>query len=161
MLDLKDVLHNLIQTDYFTAVASVAITLSVVWVVLRIKKLQFKKDYREELRDLIQIYIGEGEMSVKEYTLLLRKMAHLGNYTGVYRDSVYKMIRELGENGDIQFSENIFETEEIEAERKKAAQNDELVKQMLQENLNLKKQLENKNNPVLIDTDEYDWHKNK
>ena len=90
---------------------------------LYIKALKIKYDFSDELRQLVNKYLQTEQITVRALGVLIRIVAQMGNYLGIYRKHVETMIKECGENGGLTFSEGIFDEKDDDKENKKDESN--------------------------------------
>ncbi|WP_240992270.1 hypothetical protein [Candidatus Phytoplasma tritici] len=145
-MDIQQTIINIVESKSFISLISIFLGIFSYWFYLYIKELKSKYDFSDELREVVNQYIKKGKMNLSEYGALIRLMAHMGNYLGIYRKHVETMIKEFGENGGLNFSEGIFD----EKEKKENNNND--LDELLKENLELKKQLNNTKNPLIVES---------
>jgi hypothetical protein len=149
-------INNLIESKIVISFISLFFGIFVYWFYLYIKELQEKYDFSDELREVVNHYIKNGAISLKEYGALIRIVAQMGNYLGIYREHVQRMIKEFDENGGLNFAEGVFNETENNADNKEKSFNND-TEQLLKENLRLKQQLNNIKTPLIIENNENDF----
>ncbi|MDC9032281.1 hypothetical protein [Columbia Basin potato purple top phytoplasma] len=106
-MNIQQIIINIFESSIFTSFLSfllgIALGISIYRFYLYIKKLQTKYEYSDELREIIHNYILNGEMKTKEFGRLFHQMCQMANYLGIYRQDVHRMMRELQENGKLDF----------------------------------------------------------
>ncbi len=147
-------INNLIESKIFISLISLFCGIFIYWFYLYIKELQKKYEFSDELREVVNHYIKNGAITVREYGALIRIVAQMGNYLGIYREHVQRMIKEFDENGGLNFAEGVFDETENNADNKEK-NND--IEQLLKENLRLKQQLNNIKTPLIIENNENDF----
>ncbi|MGE9276915.1 MAG: hypothetical protein ACQKHC_03500 [Candidatus Phytoplasma pruni] len=134
-------INNLIESKIFISLISLFFGIFVYWFYLYIKELQEKYDFSDELREVVN-HMKNGKINLREYGALIRIMAQMGNYLGIYREHVQRMIKEFDENGGLNFAEGVFDEKENNADNKDKPFNND-TERLLKENLRLKQQLNN------------------
>ncbi len=147
-------INNLIESKIFISLISLFCGIFIYWFYLYIKELQKKYEFSDELREVVNHYIKNGAITVREYSALIRIVTQMGNYLGIYREHVQRMIKEFDENGGLNFAEGVFDETENNADNKEK-NND--IEQLLKENLRLKQQLNNIKTPLIIENNENDF----
>ncbi|XXP77240.1 MAG: hypothetical protein AB3N34_02780 [Lettuce witches'-broom phytoplasma] len=146
-------INNLIESKIFISLISLFFGIFIYWFYLYIKELQKKYEFSDELREVVNHYIKNGDITVREYGALIRIVAQMGNYLGIYREHVQRMIKEFNENGGLNFAEGVFAEAENNADNKEKPFNND-TERLLKENLRLKKQLNNIKTPLIIENNE-------
>ncbi|XXP77470.1 MAG: hypothetical protein AB3N34_00815 [Lettuce witches'-broom phytoplasma] len=149
-------INNLIESKIFISLISLFFGIFIYWFYLYIKELQKKYEFSDELREVVNHYIKNGTITVREYGALIRIVAQMGNYLGIYREHVQRMIKEFDENGGLNFAEGVFAETENNADNKEKPFNND-TERLLKENLRLKKQLNNIKTPLIIENNENDF----
>ncbi|WP_240992289.1 hypothetical protein [Candidatus Phytoplasma tritici] len=108
-MDIQQLIINVFESKIFVSFISMIFGFLIYHFYLYIKELKNKYDFSDELREVVNKYLKTGQMKLNEYGVLIRIMAHMGNYLGIYRKHVETMIKEFGENGGLNFSEGIFD----------------------------------------------------
>ncbi|MEC4558676.1 MAG: hypothetical protein U9532_03615 ['Conium maculatum' witches'-broom phytoplasma] len=147
-------INNLIESKIFISLISLFFGIFIYWFYLYIKELQKKYEFSDELREVVNHYIKNGAITVREYGALIRIVAQMGNYLGIYREHVQRMIKEFDENGGLNFAEGVFDETENNADNKEKNNDTE---RLLKENLRLKQQLNNIKTPLIIENNENDF----
>ncbi len=98
-------INNLIESKIFISLISLFCGIFIYWFYLYIKELQKKYEFSDELREVVNHYIKNGAITVREYSALIRIVTQMGNYLGIYREHVQRMIKEFDENGGLNFAE--------------------------------------------------------
>ncbi|MBP5836054.1 hypothetical protein [Candidatus Phytoplasma meliae] len=148
-MNLEQIIINIFQSKTFISLISLLFGGLIYWFYLYLKELKNKYEFSDELRDVVNNYIKNGSITVKEFGALIRVVAHMGNYLGIYKEHVQRMIKEFGEHGGLNFSEGIFDEKNNNQENKKDESND--LDKLLKENLELKKRLSNLKNPLIVE----------
>lgn len=133
-MDSKEIIVNVVESKTFISLISLLFGVFIYRFYLYIQELRSKYDFSDELRNVVNNYLKNGAITVKEFGALIRIVAQMGNYLGIYREHVQRMMKEFGENGNLNFADGVFE----EKENKQ----DDLDK-LSKENFELKKQLTN------------------
>ncbi|MGE9276350.1 MAG: hypothetical protein ACQKHC_00390 [Candidatus Phytoplasma pruni] len=149
-------INNLIESKIFISLISLFFGIFVYWFYLYIKHLQEKYDFSDELREVVN-HMKNGKINLREYGALIRIMAQMGNYLGIYREHVQRMIKEFDENGGLNFAEGVFDEKENNADNKEKTLNNNDTELLLKENLRLKQQLNNIKTPLIIENNENDF----
>ncbi|XXP77595.1 MAG: hypothetical protein AB3N34_01495 [Lettuce witches'-broom phytoplasma] len=149
-------INNLIESKIFISLISLFFGIFIYWFYLYIKELQKKYEFSDELREVVNHYIKNGAITVREYGALIRIMTQMGNYLGIYREHVQRMIKEFDENGGLNFAEGVFDETENNADNKEKPFNND-TERLLKENLRLKQQLNNIKTPLIIENNENDF----
>lgn len=148
-MDIQQTIINIVESKVFISFSSFIFGIFIYWLYFYIKELKSKYDFSDELRDIVNHYLKKGKISISEYGALVRLMANMGNYLGIYRKHVETMIKEFGENGGLNFSEGIFDEKDNNQENK---ENNNNLDEILKENLKLKNQLNNIKNPLIAES---------
>ncbi|CCP88045.1 hypothetical protein PSOLA_00410 [Candidatus Phytoplasma solani] len=151
-MDLQQIIVDIFESKIFISLISLFFGIFLYWFYLYIKELKSKYDFSDELRDVVNKYIKNGEITVKEFGALIRIVAQMGNYLGIYKEHVQRMIKEFGENGGLNFSESIFDEKEHDENNKKDESNTNDLDKLLKENLELKKQLMYQKRNLIVDS---------
>ncbi|WP_373403240.1 hypothetical protein [Candidatus Phytoplasma solani] len=151
-MDLQQIIVDIFESKQFASLISMFLGIFIYWVYLYIKKLRTKYDFSDELRNVVNNYLKNGFITLREYGGLVKLMAEMGNYLGVYREHVQRMIREFGENGGINFAEGVFDEKEHDENNKKDESNTNDLDKLLKENLELKKQLTNQKRNLIVES---------
>ncbi|XXP77480.1 MAG: hypothetical protein AB3N34_00865 [Lettuce witches'-broom phytoplasma] len=146
-------INNLIESKKFISLISLFFGIFIYWFYLYIKELQKKYEFSDELREVVNHYMKNGAITVREYGALIRIVAQMGNYLGIYREHVQRMIKEFNENGGLNFAEGVFAEAENNADNKEKPFNND-TERLLKENLRLKQQLNNIKTPLIIENNE-------
>ncbi|BAD04437.1 hypothetical protein PAM_352 [Onion yellows phytoplasma OY-M] len=149
MMDIQQTIINVVESKVFISFTSFIFGIFIYWLYFYIKELKSKYDFSDELRDIVNHYLKKGKISISEYGALVRLMANMGNYLGIYRKHVETMIKEFGEHGGLNFSEGIFDEKDNNQEHK---ENNNNLDEILKENLKLKNQLNNIKNPLIAES---------
>ncbi|WEK82110.1 MAG: hypothetical protein PR2021_0360 [Candidatus Phytoplasma pruni] len=155
-MQINNLINSLIESKIFISLISLFFGIFVYWFYLYIKHLQEKYDFSDELREVVNHYIKNGAITLREYGALIRIVAQMGNYLGIYREHVQRMIKEFDENGGLNFAEGVFNEKENNADDKEKPLNND-TERLLKENLKLKQQLNNIKTPLIIENNENDF----
>ncbi|MEC4559044.1 MAG: hypothetical protein U9532_02675 ['Conium maculatum' witches'-broom phytoplasma] len=86
-------INNLIESKIFISLISLFFGIFIYWFYLYIKELQKKYEFSDELREVVNHYIKNGAITLREYGALIRIVVQMGNYLGIYREHVQRMIK--------------------------------------------------------------------
>ncbi|WP_225904295.1 hypothetical protein [Paulownia witches'-broom phytoplasma] len=156
-MDIQQTIINIVESKIFISFASSIFGIFIYWLYFYIKEWKSKYDFSDELHCVVNKYIKNGQITVREFGALIRIISQMSNYLGIYKEHVYKMIKEFGEHGGLSFSEGIFDEKDNNKENK---ENNYNLDEILKENLKLKNQLNNIKNPLIsesIDDTENDF----
>ncbi|WP_240682796.1 hypothetical protein ['Catharanthus roseus' aster yellows phytoplasma] len=151
-MDIQQTIINIVESKLFISLISLCFGVCLFKFYLYIKELHEKFDFSDELRDIVNKYLKTGQITVREFGALIRIVAQMGNYLGIYKEHVQRMIKEFGENGGFNFSEGIFDEKECDKENNKDESNNNDLDKLLKENLELKKQLMNQKRNLIVES---------
>ncbi|PQP79395.1 hypothetical protein C6B37_01945 [Candidatus Phytoplasma phoenicium] len=102
-MDFQQTMINIFESKIFASFLSFLCGICIYRFYLYIKELQTKYEYSDELREIANNYILNGELKTKEFARLFHQMCQMANYMGIYRQDVHRMMREVQENGKLDF----------------------------------------------------------
>ncbi|WP_017192981.1 hypothetical protein [Italian clover phyllody phytoplasma] len=102
-MNIQQIIINIFESNIFTSFLFFLLGIAIYRFYLYIKDLQTKYEYSDELREVVNNYILNGEIKTKEFARLFHQMCQMANYMGIYRQDVYRMMHELQENGKLDF----------------------------------------------------------
>ncbi|QYC30902.1 hypothetical protein HGD80_03965 [Paulownia witches'-broom phytoplasma] len=149
MMDMQQTIINIVESKLFISFTSSIFGIFIYWLYFYIKEWKSKYDFSDELHCLVNKYIKNGRITVREFGALIRIISQMSNYLGIYRKHVETMIKEFGEHGGLNFSEGIFDEKNNNQENK---ENNNNLDEILKENLKLKNQLNNIKNPLIAES---------
>ncbi|WP_017193387.1 hypothetical protein [Vaccinium witches'-broom phytoplasma] len=102
-MNIQQTMINIFESKIFISFLSFLCGICIYRFYLYIKELQTKYEYSDELREIVNNYILNGELKTKEFARLFHQMCQMANYMGIYRQDVHRMMREVQENGKLDF----------------------------------------------------------
>jgi len=151
-MTIQEIIQNKIFCSLITGIFFVAIDR----LYLYIQELRMKYEFSDKLRDVVNNYIKNGKITMREYVALTRVLSQNNNYKGIYRESVERMMKDFGEHGDLNYGEGVFDEKE-DSNINEKNDLDTLLQEklrLMQENSNLKKQNSNNKNELTINKNE-------
>ncbi|MBS2994125.1 hypothetical protein ['Santalum album' aster yellows phytoplasma] len=149
-MDIQQTIINIVESKLFISFISFIFGIFIYWFYFYIKELKSKYNFSDELHCVVNKYIKNGQITVREFGALIRIISQMGNYLGIYKDHVNRMIKEFGEHGGLNFSEGLFDEIKKDDDNEKKENNN--LDEILKENLKLKNQLNNTKKPLIVES---------
>ncbi|GLH61799.1 hypothetical protein [Hydrangea phyllody phytoplasma] len=149
-MDIQQTIINIFESKLFISFISFIFGIFIYWFYFYIKELKSKYNFSDELHCVVNKYIKNGQITVREFGALIRIISQMGNYLGIYKDHVNRMIKEFGEHGGLNFSEGLFDEIKKDDDNEKKENNN--LDEILKENLKLKNQLNNTKKPLIVES---------
>ncbi|WP_225904358.1 hypothetical protein [Paulownia witches'-broom phytoplasma] len=159
-MNTQQTIINIVESKVFISFISFIFGIFIYWLYFYIKELKSKYNFSDELHCVVNKYIKNGQITVREFGALIRIISQMSNYLGIYKEHVHRMIKEFGENGGLNFSEGLFDEIKKDDDNEKKETNTNDLDKLLKENLELKKELINQKRNLIvesIDNDENDF----